>query len=58
MTTELQLDHFFWNAVSSNLEFQSWFLKRAKLSDPALALICDEEWHHRRYRDPVTKEDS
>jgi hypothetical protein len=42
MVTELQLDHFFWNVVSGNLEFQSWFLKRTKFSDPALALICDE----------------
>jgi hypothetical protein len=58
MATELQLDHLFWKAISSNLDFQSWFLKRTKFSAHALKLVTDETWHQRWFKDPDTKKDS
>jgi hypothetical protein len=56
--TELELDHCFWNAISSNAAFQAWFLKHTKFAHLALELVIDEKWHQRWYRDPITKKDS
>jgi hypothetical protein len=56
--TELELDHVFWKAISTNVAFQAWFLDRTKLANHALELVGDEKWHQRWYRDPVTGEDS
>jgi hypothetical protein len=56
--TELELDHFFWKAISTNVAFQAWFLDRTKFTNHALELVGDEKWHQRSYRDPVTGEDS
>ena len=58
MTTELELDHFFWNAISTNVAFQSWFLVKTKFAGRNLELVTDELWHQRWYRDPVTGKDS
>jgi hypothetical protein len=58
MTTELELDHFFWKAISTNLAFQAWFLERTKFANHALELVGNEKWHQRWYRDPVTGKDS
>jgi hypothetical protein len=58
MAIEWDLDHFFWNAIRTNLQFQSWFIQRTKFSECALALVTDEKWYHRRYWDSVTKRDS
>ena|ERR1039458_9411643 len=58
MTTELELDHFFWNAMCTNSVFQSWFLGRTKFSKHALDLVTEEKWHQRWYRDPITGKDS
>jgi hypothetical protein len=58
MSTELELDHFFWKAISTNVAFQGWFLDRTKFANHALELVGDEKWHQRWYRDPVTGLDS
>src|ERR1700733_4246306 len=49
--SELELDRFFWNKISTNLEFQSWFLQRTRFSARAFDLVLDEKWHQRWYRD-------
>jgi hypothetical protein len=56
--TELELDHFFWRAIRTNVAFQAWFLARTKFADHALELVGDEKWHQRWHRDPVTGLDS
>jgi hypothetical protein len=56
--TELELDHFFWKAISTNVAFQAWFLGLTKFADHALDLVGDEIWHQKWYRDPVTGKDS
>ncbi len=58
MATELELDHFFWDAICTNLAFRSWFIQRTKFSECALDLVSDEKWHQRWYRDPMTRKDS
>src|ERR1700722_8961963 len=58
MPTELELDHFFWNAITTNVAFQSWFLVKTKFAGRNLELVTDELWHQRWYRDPVTGKDS
>jgi hypothetical protein len=58
MPTELELDHHFWDVVSTSPEFCSWLLGCTKFAELDLALITDEKWHQRWYRDPVTKKDS
>lgn len=58
MTSELELDHLFWNAISTNLEFQSWFLQRTKFAEQTIQLVTNEKWHQRWYRDPDTNKDS
>jgi hypothetical protein len=58
MTTELELDHFFWKAISTNVAFQAWFLDRTKFANHALELVGNEKSHQRWYRDPVTGKDS
>jgi hypothetical protein len=56
--TELELDHFFWKATSTNVAFQAWFLGLTKFADHAINLVGDEIWHQKWYRDPVTGKDS
>jgi hypothetical protein len=56
--TELELDHFFWKAISANVAFQAWFLAQTKFANRALELVVDEKWHQKWYRDPVTGKDS
>jgi hypothetical protein len=56
--TELELDHYFWKAMSTNVAFQSWFLDQTKFANHALELLGDEEWHQQWYRDPLTGKDS
>lgn len=58
MTTELELDHFFWDKIKTNLEFQSWFLQRTKFAAHALDLVVDEKWHQRWYKDPISGKES
>jgi hypothetical protein len=58
VTTELELDHSFWKAITTNVAFQAWFLDRTKFANHALELVGDEKWHHRWHRDPVTGKDS
>jgi hypothetical protein len=58
MTTELDLDHFFWNAISTNPAFRLWFLQRTKFAQQTLDLVTDEKWHQRWYKDPATKLES
>lgn len=58
MTTELELDHLFWNEMRGNSAFQSWFLGRTKFFKHALDLVTEEKWHQRWYRDPITRKDS
>jgi hypothetical protein len=58
MLTELELDHLFWKAVSSNKEFRDWLLSRSKFAGRSLELKTDELWHQRWYKDPDTKEES
>jgi hypothetical protein len=55
---ELELDHHFWRAVSTDRLFRNWFLARTKFSGRDLELVTDEKWHQRWYRDPETKKDS
>jgi hypothetical protein len=56
--SELDLDRFFWNNISTNLEFQSWFLQQTKFAARTFDLVLDEKWHQRWYRDPITGEES
>jgi hypothetical protein len=56
--SELELDRLFWNKISTNLEFQSWFLQQTKFAARAFDLVLDEKWHQRWYRDPITGEES
>ena len=60
MKSELELDHLFWNAISTDQAFRLWFLLRTKFAGKALDLdlVIDEKWHQRWYRDPVTKMES
>jgi hypothetical protein len=58
MATELELDHLFWNAISTNSPFRPWFIQRTKFADAPLLSSLTKKWHHRRYWDPVTKRDS
>lgn len=63
MLTELELDHLFWNAISSNSEFRAWILSKSKFAGLSLELVGDERsptkhWHQRWYKDPDTKEES
>ena len=55
---ELELDHHFWRAISTDLLFHRWFLDKSKFSSSALDLVTDEKWHQRWYRDPETRRDS
>jgi hypothetical protein len=56
--TELELDHLFWNAISTSQVFCSWILTKTKFASLSLSLVMDEKWHPRWYRDPVTGKDS
>ena len=58
MPTELELDHLFWEAVSSKKEFLDWLLRQSKFAGRTLELKTDELWHQRWYKDPETKEES
>ena len=58
MTNELELDKLFWKTISTNQEFQSWFISRTKFAHRAVELVMDEIWHQKWYRDPMTKKDS
>lgn len=54
---ELELDHHFWDAISTDRPFQQWFLARTKFCARELELVTDEKWHQRWYKCPVTKRD-
>jgi hypothetical protein len=56
--TELELDHLFWNEISTNLEFRSWFLHQTKFAALTVDLVVEEKWHQRWYKDPITGKDS
>ena len=57
--TELELEHLFWDAMSTNVEFQSWllertrtwFLKQTRVDTMALDLVLNERWHQRWHTD-------
>jgi hypothetical protein len=55
---ELELDHHFWRAISTNAIFRNWFLAHTKFVDRTVSLVTDEKWHQRWYKDPHTKKDS
>ena len=58
MPTELELDQLFWKSISTDLNFQAWFLERTKFRGEPLVLLTSEAWHQRWYRDPETGMDS
>lgn len=58
MPSELELDHHFWKAISTNADFCTWLLSKTRFAALALRLVTDEKWHQRWYRDPITKKDS
>ena len=58
MQTELELDHLFWNAITTNSAFFAWVIGRPKFAHRRLSLDTEELWHQRWYRDPETHEES
>jgi hypothetical protein len=58
MSTELELDYIFWNAIKTDVTFSAWFLGKTKFAGRSLELKTDELWHQRWYRDPDSKEES
>lgn len=55
---ELELDHHFWNAVSTSQPFLRWLVGKTKFVGRNLQLVTGEKWHRRWYRAPETKEES
>ncbi len=58
MFTELELDKYFWEAFSTNEQFQKALLDHTKFKGFVLTVKTDELWHQRWYRNPETKKDS
>jgi hypothetical protein len=55
---ELELDHHFWNKISTDLAFQESILSQTKFVGRDMELITSEPWHQTWYRDPETRLDS
>jgi hypothetical protein len=55
---ELHLDGLFWSAFSTDEQFRTWVLNQTAFSPSDHALVLEEKWHQRWFRDPDTGRES